>query len=409
MDSARRRIYGRPTMRSRSSGPEPAEPGVFISYRRLDAGGSAGRLHGDLSRHLGEGRVFRDREMRPGTNWVKRLQAVAGACHVMLVVIGPKWATLREDGAAAPRLADPSDTLRIEIETALARDEVTIIPVLVDDARMPEPGEVPPTLAELCEIQAYTMSDARWDDDLRLLERELDSILGTSEPGPSTTPPLEPVAHARGIVLAGALAAAVVAIGVSAALANKPVPVSAKHISDSTQATERIRDYALERGVLWGLAGAGLLLVWSLATAPGRSPLRPALDGLLAGAIGGALGGAAFQGLLYAGNANLVTHPLEISDDIERIPELVLPAVCIGWALARWAPSLTRVQGALAGLLAGLASAVVQMPMSDVFGKSGHRWEKLLLALGVVLVPLILAASARRERRAAPRLSVPAH
>ena len=151
MDSAVRRIYGRPTMRSRSSGPEPDQPGVFISYRRLDAGGSAGRLHGDLRRQFGEGHVFRDREMRPGTNWVKRLAAKAGACHVMLVVIGQKWATVRDDGAAEPRLANPRDTLRNEIETALARDEVTIIPVLVDDARMPKADEVPAVAGGLLE------------------------------------------------------------------------------------------------------------------------------------------------------------------------------------------------------------------------------------------------------------------
>src|SRR4051812_38366164 len=137
MDSALERIYGRLTMRSGKPDPAAAEPSVFISYRRLDAGGSAGRLHGDLRRHFG-GRVFRDREIGPGTNWVKRLQDLAASCRVMLVVIGPKWATLREEGASAPRLADPGDTLRIEIETALVRDEVTIIPVLVDDARMPE-------------------------------------------------------------------------------------------------------------------------------------------------------------------------------------------------------------------------------------------------------------------------------
>jgi hypothetical protein len=410
MDSPVRRIYGRPTMRSRSPGPEPAEPSVFISYRRLDAGGSAGRLHGDLRRHYGPGRVFRDREMRPGTNWVKRLQAVAGACHVMLVVIGPKWATVREDGAPEPRLADPRDTLRNEIETALAREEVTIIPVLVDDARMPATEEVPASLAELLEIQAYPMTDARWDDDLAHLVAELDSVLGaeTSVREPRLETSREPVPWPA--VLGGAALAGAVAIAVSALLAAAPGEPSAKHAGTGAAAVSRIWHYALERGVLWGLAGAGLLLAWSLATAPGRSPVRPAVSGLLAGALGGALGGAIFQALLYVSNADLMSSPLQLSDDIERIPELVFPAVCLGWALAGYAPNLTRGQGVLAGLGAGLAAAVVQMPLSEVFGKSGWRWAKLTLALAVVIVPLVLAAAAaRREARAAPRLSLPAH
>jgi hypothetical protein len=137
--------------------------------------------------------------------------------------------------------------------------------------------------------------------------------------------------------------------------------------------------------------------------------VRPAVSGLLAGAVGGVLGGAAFQALLYLSNEGLMANPLTLSDDIERIPELLLPAVCLGWALAGYAPNLTRTQGVLGGLGAGLAAAVVQMPLSEIFGKSGWRWAKLTLALAVVLIPLILAASARREARAAPQLSLPAH
>jgi hypothetical protein len=35
-------------------------PGVFISYRREDAGGAAGRLYDRLCAHFGSDRVFRD-------------------------------------------------------------------------------------------------------------------------------------------------------------------------------------------------------------------------------------------------------------------------------------------------------------------------------------------------------------
>ena len=219
----------------------------------------------------------------------------------------------------------------------------------------------------------------------------------------------EPRPHAVWVALGGAALAAAAAIAVSALLAAAPGEPSAKHSPDDAAAVSRIWHYALERGVLWGLAGAGLLLAWSLATAPDRSPLRPAVSGLLAGAVGGVLGGAAFQALLYLSNEGLMANPLTLSDDIERIPELVLPAMCLGWALAGYAPNLTRAQGVLAGLGAGLAAAVVQMPLSEVFGKSGWRWAKLTLALAVVMIPLVLAASARREPRAAPRLSLPAH
>jgi hypothetical protein len=65
---------------------------VFISYRRDDSGGYAGRLYDTLSRQFGHGRVVVDvHSIRPGENF----QAVIGRqivqCDVMLVVIGPHW------------------------------------------------------------------------------------------------------------------------------------------------------------------------------------------------------------------------------------------------------------------------------------------------------------------------------
>jgi hypothetical protein len=42
-------------------------PGTFISYRREDAAGYAGRLRESLERRLGTARVFRDVDtLRPG-------------------------------------------------------------------------------------------------------------------------------------------------------------------------------------------------------------------------------------------------------------------------------------------------------------------------------------------------------
>src|SRR4051812_2961161 len=93
------------------------DPSVFVSYRRDDASGSAGRLHDDLTERLGASRVFRDRDLRPGTNWVEQLRSFAGACHVMLVVIGPRWVSVVDD-AGRSRLHEPSDQLRLEVETA---------------------------------------------------------------------------------------------------------------------------------------------------------------------------------------------------------------------------------------------------------------------------------------------------
>ena len=92
----------------------------------------------------------------------------------MLALIGPQWLTITgEDGN--PRLEDPDDFVRLEIETALARD-VLVIPVLVDGATMPHAEELPPTLASLSHRQALELSPARFHADT---ERLLDVLAKT--------------------------------------------------------------------------------------------------------------------------------------------------------------------------------------------------------------------------------------
>ena len=48
---------------------------VFISYRRDDSRGFAGRLEDDLSEIFGEAAVFRDREIPAGVDFADHLEA----------------------------------------------------------------------------------------------------------------------------------------------------------------------------------------------------------------------------------------------------------------------------------------------------------------------------------------------
>ena len=379
----------------------PEEPSVFISYRRLDSGGSAGRLHGDLEDHLGEGRVFRDRDMRPGTNWVKRLQTLAGSCHVMLVVIGPRWATLAEEGSPTPRIFDPADTLRIEVETALARDDVTIIPVLVDDARMPLPAELPESLAELCELHAFTMYDSHWGYDLERLIGELRAALGVTEPEPKPDKPDPTPRQARWALIAGAAGAAILAAPLSAALANKPYALGAWSISDLAEARERIVYYALERGVFWALVGACITVAWSLLARSERTPLASGIAGLSAGAIGGVLGGLAFQGVKYLGHADVGVLDTRPDEWLLRLPNVAIPAAFIGWAFAGGTRRLGWLGGALAGFACGLAAVAVESPAHG-------RWVKLVIEAAAVTVPLVLLATRQGSARVNRPLDVAA-
>ena len=104
----------------------PSEPGrapgpkVFITYRREETAIHAGRLYDAMVARFGEGNVFMDVDMAPGVDFVERITEAVAACHVLIVVMGPTWATVKNDEGEA-RLADPEDFVRLEVETALRR------------------------------------------------------------------------------------------------------------------------------------------------------------------------------------------------------------------------------------------------------------------------------------------------
>ncbi len=144
--------------------------GIFVSYRRSDSAGFAGRLAQALSDHFGRAIVFRDIEdIEPGLDFVEAINKSIGDCDVLLVVMGPTWATTR-NAAGKPRLENPEDFVRLEIEAALKRD-TRIIPVLVNGAEMPKKDSIPESLQPILRRNAFEMSDARWNFDTnRLIE-----------------------------------------------------------------------------------------------------------------------------------------------------------------------------------------------------------------------------------------------
>ncbi len=151
---------------------------IFISYRRDDASGYAGRLHDGLVAHFGAESIFLDVEVEPGLNYVTRVREAIAACHAFIAVVGPRWATIADE--RGPRLHNETDLLRIEVEEALARPGLRVIPLLLPRARMPEPADVPATVAPLMWLQAIEFSDARWSSDLQRLISVLEATITRS-------------------------------------------------------------------------------------------------------------------------------------------------------------------------------------------------------------------------------------
>lgn len=141
--------------------------GIFISYRRRGSQGFAGRLADDLIDRFGEERVFRDVEIRPGDDFAEAIESAIASCSALLVVLGPQWLDHRNE-KGAPRLHEPGDWVRLEIEAALARN-IWIVPILVGGAQMPQASALPDSIQRLSRIQAFELADRRWDWDVEQL------------------------------------------------------------------------------------------------------------------------------------------------------------------------------------------------------------------------------------------------
>ncbi len=159
--------------------------GIFISYRRDDSRGTAGRLYDDLSDRFGKDSVFRDIDaVGIGADYTVAIHDFIATCDAVVVVIGNQWLEIRDEEGRR-RLAEPGDLLAEEIITGLGAGKL-VIPVLVEDADMPPASKLPPALAPLARLNALRISDDRWDYDVGRLVARLEQVL----PAVSSTVPL---------------------------------------------------------------------------------------------------------------------------------------------------------------------------------------------------------------------------
>jgi hypothetical protein len=150
--------------------------GIFISYRRKQASGVAGRLYDRLADRFGEAQVFMDvASIGPGVDFTDVITRAVAACDVLLAVIGPGWLAV-QDEAGQRRLDDPDDLVRLEIEAGLARD-VRVIPVLVEGAAMPRRKDLPEDVATLARRNAFLLHHETFRADTVRLGDAIEPIL----------------------------------------------------------------------------------------------------------------------------------------------------------------------------------------------------------------------------------------
>jgi formylglycine-generating enzyme required for sulfatase activity len=163
---------------------------IFISYRRADSTYLIGRIRDRLMAAFGDQSVFRDLDDIPaGVDFRTVLEKETNDCNVMLVIIGPQWASIT-DVKGNKRLFDPGDYTRIEVETGLRHLEkngTIVIPVLVMNAMMPSAHEIPESLSQLRHQNVISVrNDPDFNNDIERLIRDIRRSRGYAEEDIST-------------------------------------------------------------------------------------------------------------------------------------------------------------------------------------------------------------------------------
>jgi len=150
-------------------------PKVFINYRAREQAGYAALLARDLAARFGQGTIFSaPQSILPGDDFASEILSNLRMCTVLLALIGPNWVAIGR--RPRPVVGGEADWVHREIAEALAL-RIRVIPILVDDARMPAEGELPADIAALARCQFLRLNHRSIEDDLAHLAREVGRIV----------------------------------------------------------------------------------------------------------------------------------------------------------------------------------------------------------------------------------------
>lgn len=146
---------------------------IFISYRREDVPFAAMMLYRELRGRFGKENIFFDQgTLRPGMRFPAEIRShLTDGAGAFIALIGSRWMPTM----IAHRQRGDLDYVTLEIELAL-QNRWTVIPVLVDDASLPDRLQLPPAIRSLPDRHASRMRQANLDDDVEDLSARLNEI-----------------------------------------------------------------------------------------------------------------------------------------------------------------------------------------------------------------------------------------
>jgi hypothetical protein len=161
---------------------------IVVSYRRSDSQAIAGRIVDRLIAQFGEQSVFMDVDNIPfGIDFRQHIQSVLAQAEVLIAVVGPDWLGAGADGGS--RIQEEDDPVRVEIETAL-RQEIVVIPVLVDGASMPKAAALPESLRNFAFLNAAPVDVGRdFRPHVDRLVQSIDEVLARKSGGTARAVP----------------------------------------------------------------------------------------------------------------------------------------------------------------------------------------------------------------------------
>jgi hypothetical protein len=159
--------------------------GVFVSYRKGDDPGWAGRVRDALARHFGDDRVFFDVDsIRGGQRWEEAIDGALSASGALVLVVGPKWLECLQERQAGP---DTDYHLR-EITMALDKG-IVVYPVRVRSATMPPLADLPEVLRDrLPAIQWTEIYEDMFGPCMERVVRDVEGAVGADAPAAPTRP-----------------------------------------------------------------------------------------------------------------------------------------------------------------------------------------------------------------------------
>ncbi len=157
---------------------------IFICYRHgnENATYAPGRIRDFLAKSYRQDHVFMDIDSIPASrDFRKNIRDAVSECQVFLTLIDKNWLDAADDDGNR-RLDDPNDFVRLEIEAALERPPILVIPVLLQGAKISRPDQLPPSLQGLAYCNAVTVrTDPDFPNDVRQLVERIEKYFRSSK------------------------------------------------------------------------------------------------------------------------------------------------------------------------------------------------------------------------------------